>query len=126
MTQESKPTINANGMKTDTKPKVFTEEDIMDIVKKQMKPADDTKERMSDLIQKVAEAKAAGVLSVETNDENIKLIMPNGLAGKKYCWWNGVRVCQIGMTAEIDLEESKTVHDRLHPESKTRVISGTT
>ena len=92
----------------------------------QVKPSDDTRERMSDLIQKVAEAKAAGEEWVETSPENIRLLQPKGLNGKKYFCWQGIKICEPGKIDEIEAEESQTAHDRMHPESKTVVLSGLT
>lgn len=85
---------------------------------------DDTKERMSDFIERHAAAEANGDKWVETTPEIIKLLQPRGLAGKKYFSWKNVLVCENGMSKQIEHEESKTMHDRMHPESKTTVISG--
>lgn len=104
--------------------KSFTEEDIKKLIAEQIKPADDTKERMSDLIQKVAEAKAAGEMWVETTADNIRLLQPKGLNGAKYFCWQGVKVCEFGKIDEIERDESMTVHDRMHPNSGTKIISG--
>ena len=100
-------------------------------------PHDDTQEKMSELIQRVAEAKARGDLWVETTAENIALLQPHGLGkgrqGKpnRYFCWQGVKICQAGQTprqtvVEIEDEESKTMHDRLHPEDSkhVKVLSG--
>lgn len=86
--------------------------------------ADNTRERMSDFIEKHARALAAGEMWVETTPEIIKLLQPNGLNGAKYFCYKGVKVCEFGKIDEIEDEESKTIHDRLHPDSKTTVISG--
>lgn len=65
----------------------------------------------------------SGTLSMEASPEMIKLLIRD-MGGKKYFWYQGVRVCLPGTTQEIDYEESKTLHDRMHPDSKTIIISG--
>jgi hypothetical protein len=115
---------------------VFTLDQVKSIIQEQFKLLkqaeghDDTKEKMSDLIQKVAEAKARGSEWVETTQENIDLLQPNGMGRDRfgraiqYFCWQGVKVCLVGKVDEIERDEAKTVHDRMHPESRTQVISG--
>jgi hypothetical protein len=88
------------------------------------KGIDDTRERMSDFIEKHAAAVALGDEWVETTPEIISLLQPRGLNGKKYFCWKGIKVCEHGKSQEISHEESMTVHDRMHPDSQTKVLSG--
>lgn len=87
-------------------------------------PIDNTKERMSDFIEKHSIALANGDEWCETTPEIIKLLQPRGMGGAKYFCYKGVKVCEYGKIDEIEAQESKTVHDRMHPDSKTVVISG--
>ena len=88
--------------------------------------ANDVKERMSDFIEKHAAAKALGEMWVETTPEIIALLQPRGLGGAKFFCYQGVKVCAFGDKEGILADEEKTVHDRLHPYSQVKVISGAT
>lgn len=81
---------------------------------------------MSDFIEKHSAAQATGQEWVETSADIIKILQPRGMSGKDYFCYKGVKVCVYGMSDKITEEESKTIHDRMHPDSKTVVISGAT
>lgn len=91
---------------------------------------DDTKERMSEFIEKQAIAVANGDEWVETSPEIMKLLQPRGLGkdrfGKEldYFCWKGTKVCAYDQSEKIEEREAKTIHDRMHPDAGTKVISG--
>lgn len=118
---------------------VFTIDQVKSLIAEQLKvfeasrPNDDTKERMSDLIQKVAEAKAKGEMWIETSAENIQLLQPHGMgkdrSGRpnRFFCWQGVKICERGANPgqtvqEIEEDQSKTMHDRLHPEASKGIV----
>ena len=79
---------------------------------------------MSDFIEKHAAAQALGDMWVETTPEIIALLQPRGLGGAKFFCYKGVKVCAHGDMEGIIADEDKTVHDRMHPDTQVKVISG--
>lgn len=81
-------------------------------------------ETFSEFLGKVSAAAGLKKMWVETSLENIMNVVPDGLSGKKYICFKGVKVCEFGKIAEIEIEEAKSPHDRMHPDVATTVVSG--
>lgn len=81
-------------------------------------------ETMGELVGKHALAVNNGDEYLETSAKNYKALEPKGNAPRKYFCWKGVKLTTFGSIAEIEAEESKTVHDRMHPGTVAKVISG--
>lgn len=83
------------------------------------------KETMGDLAGKLEEAQSQNWEWIETTLANMCKLMPKKAWEKQgYFCHKGVKVCEFGKKEEIEERESKTVHERMHPEEKTVVISG--
>lgn len=80
-------------------------------------------ETMGELVGKHALAVNNGDEYVETSMKNYKALEPKGNPRPYFCW-KGVKLTTFGKIDQIEVDESKTVHDRMHPDSKTTVISG--
>ena len=82
-------------------------------------------ETMGDLAGKIEVAQSQGIEWVETTVSNIcKLRKKEDWVNQGYFCHKGVKICHFGESKKIEERESKTVHDRMHPESKTVVVSG--
>lgn len=82
-------------------------------------------ETLGEFVGKHAAAQAQTQEWVETSKKNMNSLMePKKWEHIGYFCYKGVKVCPFGKTEEIELAQSKTVHDRMHPEAKTTVISG--
>lgn len=85
---------------------------------------EDKIEPMSVFQGRIAAAKHQKVESIETSQEIIDYLNPNGLNGAKYFIYQGVKVYPEGKTAEIESEEDKPIHERLHGKGSI-IIEGT-
>ena len=80
-------------------------------------------ETMGELVGKHALAVNNGDEYVETSQKNYNALQPKGNPSSYFCW-KGVKLTTFGSIDKIERDESMTVHDRMHPGTKTTVISG--
>ena len=96
-----------------------TAEDIAPV-----KPVATALETLSDFKLKVHQAKMEGNDWVETSPEIIKYYNPKGMNGVKYFWFDGVKVCELGKSEEIEQEIATPLAERMHGKSEGVVVSG--
>lgn len=92
---------------------------------RQAKPAvelDDTKETVSQFLDKVAVAKAEGLESIEASPEIIAHYNRTGLNGAKYFCFGGLKVYPRGQTEEIEAEANKEIGKILHGEKEGTLL----
>lgn len=77
---------------------------------------DDTRETVSQFQDKIAIAQANKVEWIETTPEIIAHYNrgPNGLNGKPYFIYGGIKVCEKGKLQEVIAQENEQIGRRLH------------
>lgn len=81
-------------------------------------------ETLGELVGKHAIAQANGDEWIETSQKNYDALVPKNNGKAKYFCYKGVKLTTFGKIPEIENDESKTAHDRMHPDAQTTVISG--
>ena len=83
------------------------------------------KETMGELAGKLEEAQSQNQEWVETSVVNMCKLRPKkDWEAQGYFCHKGVKICHFGESEKIEDRESKTPHDRMHPDSQVKVISG--
>ena len=81
-------------------------------------------ETLGELVGKHAIAQANGDEWLETSQKNYDALVPRNNGSAKYFCYKGVKLTVFGKIPQIENDESKTAHDRMHPGAQTTVISG--
>lgn len=83
---------------------------------------DDTpKEKVSDFIGRIEEAKQTGEEWIETSPEIIQFYNRRGLNGGKYFIFQGIKVCEHGMKDKIVEEENTPISMRVFGKAEAPV-----
>ncbi len=88
---------------------------------KKMDQVDDTKETVSQFLDKIAVAKSSGEEWVETSPEIIMHYNRHGLNGAKFFIFEGIKVCELGKLDEIIKEIEEPLHYKMYGASEAKI-----
>lgn len=75
---------------------------------------DDTRETVSQFLDKIIQAQGSKTEWIETTPEIIAHYNRNGLGGKNYFIYGGIKVCEKGKLEETIAQENEQLGVRLH------------
>lgn len=83
---------------------------------------DDTKESVYSFLDKIATAKREGLEWVETTPDMIRHYNRNGLNGAKYFVFEGIKVCEHGMSEKLEEDHSEDMAVKLHGKNEGKLV----